>query len=225
MRRSITFSVPASAMSDASPSRGHDLELHQQLVEGDAVAPSKLATRLLLPLIESVRRANLQSVPDEFVEEAVHLAIANLCKNPASFDASKMPGDQPLFSFLKMSAQGDLQNRLASEERHNRGRVCLDHVEQSPIAGKYLGRDDDPALPIEIQEEADRARREILPLVADGLTTIERECLELMLQNERRTSAYARAMRIEQEPKAAQAAKVKRMKDKLKKRIERGNHG
>jgi len=212
-------------MSDASPSRGQDLELHRQLVEGDAVAPSNLATKYLKPLIDAIRRANQPSISDEFIEEAVHLAIANLCKNPGSFDPSQMSGERPLLSYLKMSAQGDLQNRLASEQRHTRGRVSLDRVEQSSDAGKYLGRDDDPALPLEIREEAEQVRREILPIVVDGLTKEETDCLELMMQNVRQTAEYARALHIEHLPKRQQAAEVKRVKDKLKKRIERGSHG
>lgn len=212
-------------MSDALPSRGQSLKLHRHLVEGDPVAPSKLATTYLRPLIDAIRRANQASVPDEFIEEAVHLAIANLCKNPASFDPSQMPGEQPLLSYLKMSAQGDLQNRLASEQRHVRGRVSLDHVEQSANAGKYLGRDDDPALPLEIKEEVEQARRQVLPIVEDGLTDEEKACLELMMQKVRQTSAYAQALHIEHLPKKQQAVEVKRVKDKLKKRIERGIHG
>ena len=211
-------------MSDTLPTREQELDLHRQLVEGDPVAPSRLA-RILLPLlIDFLRQRNDRSISQVLIDEAAGLAIALLAKSPTKFDPDRAKGDHPLFSYLKMSSQGDLQNALKSEERH-RGHVRLDDVEQSPDAGKYLGISDDPSILLENREEADQANQQILTPVRDGLTEDEIGCLELMMLGERKTSAYVRLMKMEHLPKDQQQLEVKRLKDRLKNRIERRDHG
>ncbi|HZZ81447.1 MAG TPA: hypothetical protein VFE62_23295, partial [Gemmataceae bacterium] len=91
--------------------------------------------------------------------------------------------------------------------------------------GKYLGRDDDPSLRLQIFEEAGNAEREIVSPARHGLTEAENLALDLMLQDERRTSEFAKVLGLETMPIREQRAQVKRLKDKLKKRLERGNHG
>jgi DNA-directed RNA polymerase specialized sigma24 family protein len=211
-------------MPEALLTREQELDLHHRLIEGDPVAPSDLAIRYLSPLIDALTRANRCSIPDEFIEEAVHLAIMSLCKKPTRFEPSRNRADSPLFAFLQMSAQRDLQNRLKREERHWKARVSLESVEQSPDGGKYLGRDDDPSLPLALREETE-ATAEILASVRAGLSDGELRCLDLLMQGERKTSLFAQALGIEHLPTEDQEADVKKVKDKLKKRIERRDHG
>ena len=212
-------------MADLTLSPAQELDLHRRLMEGDPVAPADLAIRYLAPMIEALTRANRKSIPAEFIEEAVHIAFMALCKKPASFDPSRNHADHPLFAFLQMSAQGDLQNGLKKEERHWRARVSLESVEQSPGGGKYLGRDDDPSVPLELREEAEQADRQILAAIRAGLSDGEQRCLELLIDKERKTSAFAQALGIANLPKEDQKAEVKKVKDKLKKRLERRDHG
>jgi hypothetical protein len=61
--------------------------------------------------------------------------------------------------------------------------------------------------------------------VRHDLNAGEERVLALMLDGERKTLAFAQALGIDQLPKKEQKAKVKRLKDKLKKRIERGADG
>ncbi len=102
--------------------------------------------------------------------------------------------------------------------------TSLESVEQSPDGGKYLGRDDDPSLRLAMREEAELAERELAKVRA-GLSAGELRCLELLIDGERKTAMFAQAMGIEQLPKDVQEAQVKKVKDKLKKRIERRDHG
>ena len=53
----------------------------------------------------------------------------------------------------------------------------------------------------------------------------EQQFLDLMLHGERKTTIFARALGIEKLSPSAQESEVKRVKDKLKKRIERRTHG
>ena len=179
----------------------------------------------MTPLIDALTRANRKSISPEFLEEAVHLAIMSLCRKPASFDPSRSKADRPLFAYLQMSAQRDLQNLLKKETRHWQTRVSLESVEQSPDGGKYLGREDDPSVPLALREESEQAERQVLTAIRAGLSDGEQRCLELLIDGERKTSAFAQALGIEQLPKEDQKVEVKKVKDKLKKRLERKDHG
>src|SRR2546425_571425 len=122
-----------------------ELDLHRRLVEEDPVAPSDLATTYLVPLLASLTRINAADIHPDFIQEAVHEALINLIKNPRCFDAPRSKGRLPLFAFLRLAAQRDLQNILRREGRHWRHRVCLESVELSPLAGKYPGKTQDPS--------------------------------------------------------------------------------
>src|SRR5947209_2375643 len=89
----------------------------------------------------------------------------------------------------------------AQELHRRRGRVSLDAVAHSPLAGKYLGKDDDPAMPAQLDEERRRAAA-VAPAVRAGLEARELRVLELLLQGERRTPVLARAFGIEDRPAA-----------------------
>jgi DNA-directed RNA polymerase specialized sigma subunit len=207
------------------PTREEELILHRRLVDGDHVAPADLATTYLVPLIASLVKSNSRRVPREFIEEAAHVALMCLAKSPEKFDASQNRAALPLFAHLRRVAQRDVQNILRREKRHWRRRVSMEAVELPEFAGKYLGRNDDPSEPLQLREEAEKADGQILRFVREGLNDGERQVLELMLQGERKTAAFARVLGIEQLSKEEQKAKVKRVKDKLKKRIEREDHG
>ena len=92
---------------------------------------------------------------------------------------------------LRMSARGDLRNLLSKERRLNKGRVPWESVELSPDAGKYLGRDDDPSLPLRLAEEKQTNASAIGDSVPPGLSEQDLRALELMVQGERRTSVFA----------------------------------
>jgi hypothetical protein len=210
-------------MSEALPNREQELSLHRRLFDGDPVASADLASSYLNPLIAQLSKQN--RVADDLIEEAAEEALVSLIKNPGSFNASRNKSDRPLFAYLLMSARRDLQNLLARENRRRCRFVRLESVEHSPDGGKYLSRHDDPSAALMLQEEAEQASRRLLPGVRDGLNDGELAALELLLQGERKTALYARALRIEHLPKKEQAAQVKRVKDKLNRRLERGSHG
>ena len=78
---------------------------------------------------------------------------------------------------------------------------------------------------LQLKEEAEKAEREILAPVRRGLSASEERFLDLMLQGERKTTVFAQALGIEDLPPSEQEAEVHRVKNKLKKRIERRTHG
>ncbi len=61
--------------------------------------------------------------------------------------------------------------------------------------------------------------------VREGLSDAESKALELLLDGERKTAVFAEALGIGHLPTTDQRAEVKRVKDKLKKRIQRETSG
>ena len=122
-----------------------------------------------------------------------------------------------------MAAKRDLQNILSKEQR--RKKKSLKNVELSEEAGKYLGADKEPAMILQLKEEAEKAEREILTAVRQGLSAGELQVLDLMLQGERKTAVFAEALGIADLPPSEQEALVQRVKNKLNKRLERRTHG
>jgi hypothetical protein len=201
---------------DPLPDSSELLQLHQRLLESDPVAPSDLAAALLEALILWLRQHNPRVDP-HLCGEAAEEAILSLIHNPASYRPDAL---DPL-AYLRMSAQRDLQNLLQREHKHQKQCRLLDCVEHSSDVRKYLGRDDDPSLPVQIVEQR-QAQLDSIPLpVRQNLTEAEARVLPLLLRKERKTAAYAEALGITHLSPADQRKEVKRVKDRLAKRLKR----
>lgn len=194
-------------MSVSLPTPEQERDLHRRLLANDKTASADLAVAYHEAIILFLRQKNDARLSEDLFEDAAADTWESMCKSPASYD-----GSGSLWSFLCRSAQCDLRNRLAAETRRRKRISCDESVEQLPDDGIDL-RD--------IAEEAVRVRETILPLVVEGLTDGERDCLELYLDGEKKTSRFAAALGITGQSKEEQKLVVKRTKDKLKKRLER----
>src|SRR5258708_2851913 len=105
-------------MASSLPDRTEESDLHRRLVERDPVAPAELARLYLIPLIASLRKRNSSAVADEFLQDAAHEALISLIKNPSGFVAARSRARRPLFAYLILVAQRDLQNLMRNEARH-----------------------------------------------------------------------------------------------------------
>lgn len=209
------------APSIAAPPPEEGLQVYRRLREGDPTAWSDLATLYLPHLVAWLGQINPR-LPEEFCVEAAEEAVISLNKNPDSYD----PDRKELGDYLRMSAQGDLRNLLRQEGRHHRNRRAWEAVELSPDAGKYLGRDDDPSLPLRLAEEEAALRTSVPDAVRQGLSDVELRVLDLVLHGERKHAAYAAVCGVTDLPRAEQVKAVNRVKNKVKKRLERarGEH-
>jgi len=198
------------------PTRHEALALHQRLLAGDPVARSDLADAYLEGLITWLHET-APDAPEDLRTEAAEDAILALLRKPESYQ----PALQTLGVYLRMSARGDLRNRLRKERRHHTGRTSLRAVELSPDAGKYLGRTEDPSLRLRLAERKQSLRETIPASVLQGLSELDRRALELILQGERRTPVYAQVYGLQHLPAEEQARAVKRHKDRLKKLLQR----
>src|SRR5712692_10548250 len=133
---------------DPLPESKELLQLHQRLIDSDPTAPADLAVTALPPLVLWLRDHNRDIDPD-LSNEAAEEAVLSLIRNPGSY----RPEVLDLLAYLRMAAQRDLQNLLHRERKHHEQRCSWDCVELTSDAGKYLGRDDDPSLPLQIAEQ------------------------------------------------------------------------
>ena len=207
----------ASAEIVISPEE--ELALHRRLIAGDVTAPADLAIIFLAPLIHWLVAKNSAKIPPEMCADAAEDALIALMKSPTSFNPDR---SMRLTTYLRMSAQGDLQNLMACEKRHRQKQISLETVELLPNAWKYMAKDNDPSWALQIQEAAANTDSDLVAKACVGLPAAETSVLRLMLQGERRTAPFAAVLGVVHLPKKDQRATVKRVKDKLKKRLERG---
>jgi hypothetical protein len=198
----------------AGPSSEDALRLYRCLLERDALAPADFAAAFLEPLIAWLQITN-SSVDPVACAEAAEEALIGFLANPASYDPERLG----VLAFLRMAAQRDLQNLLRKERRHQRNRRDFRVVELGTADGKYLGREDDPSLALQIEEA--RQQQTLPDDFLQELTDMERRFVERMQQGERRTSAFAVILGVAHLSADTQRREVKRMKDRLKKRLER----
>lgn len=199
------------------PDRAAELRLHVRLLAGDRTASADLAVAYFDYLVEWLAARNHPSTI-EFCDQAAGLALTTLIKAPASYQPER---GSTLLAFLHMSAQGDLRNLLAKEGRHRRGRKSLEDVEVSPVAGKYLGRNDDPALPLLIAEEEQAAVASVPEDVQHSMTPQEAAVLRLMRQGVKKSSILAEAYGLGHLPPKEQQKEMNKVKNRLKQRVKR----
>jgi hypothetical protein len=195
-------------------------QLYRRLCAGDPVAPSDLARTYLPPLIAWLCQTNRRLAP-EYCTDAAEQAIMDLIRRPASYN----PERQQLTAYLRMAATADLRNLLRREKRYHRRRRDWESVEHSTEPGKYLGREDDPALRLCIAEAEAEARARVPDSVWASLIAAERRALELLLQGERRTEVFAQECGLAHLAKAEREREVKRLKDRVKARVKRAGGG
>jgi DNA-directed RNA polymerase specialized sigma24 family protein len=214
-----------AAVDPPLPSREDELALHQRLVDEDPVAPADLMKAYFAPLIAYLKRLARHPLARQLVEDAASEALFSLAKSPRMFDPCRNNSAFPLFAFLKMAARGDLLNAVDKEKKHWRGRKTFTSVEHSSNAWKYLRCVGDPGEPLQLRECAEKADKDVLARVRVALTPEELNALDLMLQGERKTSVFAKALHVDHLPKLNQKVEVKKVKDKLIKRIKRAKNG
>jgi hypothetical protein len=187
--------------------------LHARLLAGDLLAHRELCLTFIPPLVAILSRSFPRD--PELVQTAVHDAIVTYVNNPAAY----APDLLDLGRYLRMSAHRDLLNLLRLEARQTRLLNPLPDVELADDHGNNVL---DAAL---IKEEAEAARLTVQRLRGD-LNERDRAVLDLILEEERRTTVYATVLGVADQPENEQARIVKRAKDRVKKRIERGgeNH-
>lgn len=192
--------------------------LHARLLSRDPTAERDVAFTYMDRITDWLIARNPQVHPHE-CSTAAEVAILSYLKRPEIYD----PEQQTLEVFLRISAADDLKNLLKSERRHSESRADSELVELPRVVEKHARDEEaDPAHILAEKEEAEaRLRSLVPPWLAVGLTDGEIRVLALMHVGERSTRAYAVALGLLHLPFKEQQKDVKRVKDRLKKRMER----
>jgi DNA-directed RNA polymerase specialized sigma24 family protein len=204
-----------SPSSSDFPSAQEALSLHLRLCDDDPTATSDVCAACLGPLVRWLASCFREVHPDD-CQTAAHQALLSYFRDPQRY----RPDDLPLSAYLRMAARGDLLNLLAKERRHHRRRVSWSAVELDEDGRNLLGTDEDPSRLLEQEEEREEARA-VLDAVRRRCTEAEAGALDLMLDGVRDTAAYAAVLGLGGLPVPEQERAVKRVKDRIVKRLER----
>lgn len=201
-----------SETGGADTSRDRDRALHARLLQHDPTAPSDLAERYLPSLVDALQ-STFPDIDDALLEDVAIELILAFAQRPEHYD----PGRAGLASYLRMAARRDVQNAIQSQRRRDHHHVPLEDVELHPLARNILWASNrDPADTL-----ADRLDDERVARLREQFQGTEREVVDLMIEGERRTEAYAPMLGLQDRSRIEQAREVKRVKDRLKKRMQR----
>ena len=189
-------------------------EIHARLLARDATAPADLFEFYLTSTTTSLSRA-FPNVDEHLVQDGVADALFNLAEHPERFDPSR----SALATYLAMSARGDLLNLLEREKRHRAHQITLDDVELVPGNRNRVVTGQD-TVSAEVTEKDDLVGLRSA-LDAACRTEQEQQVLHLVLEGERSTEAFSEILGIAGLPVAEQRRDVKRVKERLLKRLRR----
>jgi hypothetical protein len=188
-------------MAGAADEEKIGAELHALILQGDVTAPARIA-EFFLPLL--VARLTSKKIDQEIVDTAAADALLSYFKNPAQYDAGKLP----LKKFLLMSARGDLKNMLARREKEVERFGFTESVELGPSGSEQCD---------------DRIKDQITAILNMLDNPTDKQIASLMAEGVRETGAYAAVLGISDSSPREQAKIVKRNKDRLLKLLQRSH--
>jgi hypothetical protein len=198
------------------PPAADGLALHLRLCGQDPTAPADVCRAYFVPVLAWLEARSRHTDP-HLLQTAAEDALLAYAQRPRAYDPARLDLD----AYLRMAAHRDLLNLQSKERRRRRRAVPWNVVEEGEGGGNLIGREEEPLAGLERAEDAEEWRR-ALRQVAERLTEVERRVLDLLLAGERRTAAYAAAIGCGDLPGDEQERAVKRYKDRVKKRLERG---
>jgi hypothetical protein len=191
------------------PTEEEVLHLTAALLSKQATAPGVIAAALLSPLAAYLG-GRFQYADPDLCYEAAGTAILATVRGESHYDPTQLALD----AFLRMAATRDLQNLLEKETRRKRFLIPLESVEEQPDRGNPIQRTDEPTWD---------DPRLVAELAAFGPP--EQLALDLMRGGVRDTADFAGPLGLSHLSEEEQAAEVKRLKDKVKKRLSRAVGG
>ena len=189
-------------------------DLHARLLSGEPTAPADLFACYGTSLTRQLA-ARFPTTDPDLIHDAIVTALLDVAEHPERFD----PERRSFGGYLHMVASGDLLNLIAKQQRRRKHEMADDPVELES-AGRNIRSGQADAVG---EEVADRESAATLAQLAMAVaqTEEERVVMRLMLDGERATEVFARALGIAALSPAAQRAHVYGIKDRLTKRLRR----
>jgi RNA polymerase sigma-70 factor (ECF subfamily) len=184
-------------------------EIHNRLLDNDPTASAELAEGTLETLISRLQN-KFPNTESELILDAVTDALMSYIKKPTQFDPEK----RSLVGYLSMSARGDLLNAFEKIKRRNIREIPLEDVELHSSDGNSITKSNNLIQSL----DAEKIKKKIEELFANP---IDLKLADLIIDGERSTEVFAKALGIENVSTKEQRREVKRHKDRIKKRLSR----
>jgi RNA polymerase sigma-70 factor (ECF subfamily) len=203
-------------MTWEEPTREWQDQQHRRILKGEATAFAELC-ELALPHLVTFLRSKFAYAGNEDQETSAIDSLLTYHANPSQFRI----GGISLFAYLRMSARYDMLNALDQKNRREWRWINIDSLDgRSELQGQEPFTDQ-LKLDEMLQEYTSLSFSDILNAVQSDLDEMERKILWLMLEGERSTERYAETMEITHLDEQAQREEVKRVKDRLMKKLRR----
>lgn len=194
------------------------LEIHARLLARDPIATAECA-EIVLPPLKRALASIFRSVRDDaLINDAAVDAYMEYVRSPERYDSQQ----SSLFSFLKLAAKRDLLNALRKNKKFQLARSLEEEgVELGVLSGNRpsrVSKHDQKESEIVTQIDSKERVRHIFSVVQEPR---DRAVLKLMMDGERKTSAFAVALGISHLSKREREHRVKQCKDRLIKYITR----
>jgi RNA polymerase sigma-70 factor (ECF subfamily) len=189
-----------------------DRALHERLLQRDPTAPSDLVLWYLEPLTLRLQHT-FPRVDDDLLEGVADKVLFDVAERPERYD----PDRGRLATYLWIAVRGDVLNALESERRRATHHAPFEDVELRPGARNIpWASTRDPA---DVLVEALGDQR--VARLREQFLGREREVVDLISAGERRTEVYARVLNLQDQSVEEQIREVKRVKDRIKKKMKR----
>lgn len=175
----------------------------------DPDTAAAFASLVLEPLIEELAWRQ-PSVAADLIDTAAETAVLAVIRNADRYDPARLP----LTAYLLMIARRKLKSAETADRRHHQSRIPWDCVEDDQFTRNEEEEDDGPSF--------DHPK---IQAVIATFTPAERRTLDLQRCGERRTAVFSAALGIADRTVAEQEAEVKRVKDRILKRLQRAVGG
>lgn len=205
-------------MSSSEPSRHWQLQKHQQIVSSNSPTAFAQLSELALPHLINFLRKEFHQVEIHLVETAVIDCLLSYHAAPQKYNPDKLT----LFAYLRMAARHDLLNAIDRSNRLKRPLLDIDQLAvQSELATESWPPSDSFHIEQWVKDETDLSQQALLHAFEAELESRDRQLFLLILNGVRESNPYAEIMQLENRPLSEQRREVKRVKDRLIKKLTR----
>jgi DNA-directed RNA polymerase specialized sigma24 family protein len=198
------------------PSRSWQDELFKRIVDKDPIAFPELCEQAIPHLVAELE-AGFGNRDPHLILSVTHDLLIQFQQNPSLYNPTKAS----LFTYLRMAARADMKNAIEKHGRHARRFQLVEDpdVELSHLDRNIEQQDDELEW---LRQHTDHSPQEIIDLARDELDDIERLVAEMIyVEGIRETARFAEVMGLTHLDEVTQRREVKRMKDRIKKRLAR----
>ncbi len=198
------------------PPRDWQDQIHRRILQEDTTAFAELC-ELALPILAKFLQARFSEPDSHLCESTAIDCLLKYYQTPRIYDPKKIS----LFAYLRMAARYDLMSAFDKEQRLHQRLTSLDELVEGPQTQNDDDRDSQVALDDLLQRHTDWSFAEITQALEEHLDRDEKRCLWLMLEGVRENVRYVEALELAQLDETEQRAEVKRVKDRLVKKLQR----